>query len=151
MLACPGKANGSRLLGYHTGAFVPGDRHQGRPLGDGGPGITPFWGPRLLAKGTRNSWLDPTRRVLYSSPNSASQSRRYSAVGSTAPSLEGWSSCRGSPTASSLEERAPPFPLPPLPLANGGDGEGINSTKLAAGLRSVARNYKATRLLTRPG
>ena len=25
------------------------------------------------------------------------------------------------------------------------------STKLAAGLRSVARNYKATRLLTRPG
>ena len=26
-----------------------------------------------------------------------------------------------------------------------------SSTKLAAGLRSVARNYKATRLLTRPG
>jgi hypothetical protein len=29
--------------------------------------------------------------------------------------------------------------------------DGEYSTKLAAGLRSVARNYKATRLLTRPG
>ena len=43
--------------------------------------------------------------------------------------------------------------LPPPRAADGGhgDGEGINSTKLAAGLRSVARNNKATRLLTRPG
>ena len=43
--------------------------------------------------------------------------------------------------------------LPPLYAAIGGhrDGEGIYSTKLAAGLRSVARNNKATRLLTRPG
>ena len=32
-----------------------------------------------------------------------------------------------------------------------GEGGIPFSTKLAAGLRSVARNYKATRLLTRPG
>src|SRR6187551_1025926 len=83
--------------------------------------------PRPLATPLR----DPRYEVLDSSP--------------------GGSPGRGSPTASSLEEWATHFPLPPLPLANGGDGEGINSTKLAAGLRSVARNYKATRLLTRPG
>ena len=32
-----------------------------------------------------------------------------------------------------------------------GEGGIPFSTKLAAGLRSAARNYKATRLLTRPG
>ena len=42
---------------------------------------------------------------------------------------------------------------PPLAASQAGKStkwEGL-STKLAAGLRSVARNYKATRLLTRPG
>ena len=42
-----------------------------------------------------------------------------------------------------------------LPLAAAKQAATVNgsvfSTKLAAGLRSVARNYKATRLLTRPG
>ena len=49
----------------------------------------------------------------------------------------------------------PPIGGTPPPLAASQAGkstkwEGL-STKLAAGLRSVARNYKATRLLTRPG
>jgi hypothetical protein len=44
--------------------------------------------------------------------------------------------------------RRPPLDSPPT----GGSGDGGRySTKLAAGLRSVARNNKATRLLTRPG
>ena len=54
----------------------------------------------------------------------------------------------------------PPSPPPPSSLASPSGrcrwqtrkwGECLYSTKLAAGLRSVARNNKATRLLTRPG
>ena len=39
----------------------------------------------------------------------------------------------------------------PLLAAHAAQSKWRGSTKLAAGLRSVARNYKATRLLTRPG
>jgi hypothetical protein len=66
-----------------------------------------------------------------------------------------WKGTVPTTTAEELRHK-PAFPVfaPPPRAANGRTGDGeirLYSTKLAAGLRSVARNYKATRLLTRPG